>query len=222
MANGDIGGFLGGLTGRVMGAYYGSDSSGSAVSSLGGSSGIRDFIGDIADTFDIDYKRALEAEDRQNEVQSARDTLAWQRSEESRKDQNLWNASREDLAREWEERMSNTAIQRKLADAKAAGVNPLYALLGGVQGASYGSVSAASGSHNSAQASRASKAGSSNFGARMASLFGTIASVVAAVYTSGASSATKMALTAMKLNNKKSYTRTRRYNGKSWTETYEE
>lgn len=197
-------------------------SSGSAVSSLGGSSGVRDFIGNIADTFDVDYKRSLEAEDRQNRVQSARDYLAWERSEQSRVAQNLWNASREDLARKWEERMSNTAIQRKVADAEAAGVNPLYALLGGVQGASYGSVAAASGSHNSAQASRASKASSSNFGARMASLFGTIASVVAAVYTSGASSATQIALTSMRLNNKKSYTRTRRFDGKGWTENYQE
>lgn len=202
--------------------FAGFGNTGSAVSSLGGWSDMRDFVGNIADTFDIDYKRDLEAEERQNRVQSARDTLAWQRSEESRVAQNLWNASREDLARQWEERMSNTAIQRKVADAKAAGVNPLYALLGGVQGASYGSVSAASGSHNSAQASRASKAGSSNFGARIASLFGTIASVVAAVYTSGASSATQMALTSMRLNNKKSYTRTRRFDGKGWTENYQE
>ena len=194
----------------------------SAVSSLGGSSGMRNFFSGLADTFDVDYKRQLEAEDRQNRVQSARDTLAWQRSEESRIAQNLWNASREDLAREWEERMSNTAIQRKAADAKAAGLNPLYALLGGVQGASYGSVAAASGSHNSAQASRASKAGSSNFGSRIASLFGTIASVVAAVYTSGASSATQMAINSMRLNNKKSYTRTRRFDGKGWTEHYQE
>lgn len=196
--------------------------SGNAVSSLGGWSDMRDFIGGISDTFDVDYKRQLEAEDRQNRVQSARDTLAWERSEQSRKDQNLWNASREDLAREWEERMSNTAIQRKVADAEKAGVNPLYALLGGVQGSSYGSVAAASGSHNSAQSSRASKAGASNFGARMTSLFGTIASVIASVYTSGASSATQMALASMKMNHKKSYTRTRRYNGKGWTEDYQE
>lgn len=55
-----------------------------------------------------------------------------------------FNANQAAIQRMWEEYMSNTAVQRKMSDLKAAGINPLLAGMGSASGATTPSGSSSS------------------------------------------------------------------------------
>lgn len=127
------------------------------------------------------HNEALAAYEREKEAALE----AWKREA-------TYNAAQAKNQRAFEEYMSNTAFQRKVADYVKAGFSPLAALEGSA-GASTPSGVAASANAKAASAAPGQR-GSNNFG----SLLGAVLSVIAMVATKGISAASKAATSSAK------------------------
>lgn len=122
----------------------------------------------------------------------------WMRGEQSARlafeRESQFNAQEAQKNRDWQEHMSNTEIQRRMQDLKNSGLNPVLAVTQG--GASFGSGSSASAS--SRQGSDGKGGSSSTFG----DVLRAIPSIIAGVYTAGASNATALKLAAINGKNR--------------------
>lgn len=142
----------------------------------------------------------------------------WMRAEQAQNNQlqrdlyfqeqaNKFNAQEAQKQRDYDERMSNSQYSRAVADLKRAGLNPVLAL--GGDGASFHSGASASSGGSRSGSSNTRYAGGDN---SVGSLLGTIVSVVAGLYTAGATNAAKITAASMTANalagKKQSYTQT--------------
>lgn len=90
---------------------------------------------------------------------------------------NLFNSSEAQKARDWEERMSNTAYQRAVQDMKLAGINPVLAYAQGGASSPSAAVASSGGSRSSGGFR------SSSFSDPLNSVFGSLVKVLAGSLT---------------------------------------
>lgn len=121
-----------------------------------------------------------------NAIEIARED--WMRGEQSAQlafqRESEFNAAEAQKNRDWQERMANTEIQRRMEDLKKSGLNPVLAV-------SQGGASSPSGSTASASSRQGSdgKGGSSSI---LGDILRQLPAIMAGLYTSGASNATQI------------------------------
>lgn len=99
------------------------------------------WFGDVFGIDDPDYPYALGSDRWFNAYESAVD---FDRNVALTKANNEFSAEEAQKARDWSEQMSNTEVQRRMNDLRAAGVNPMLAYQSGAAGASTPSSAVAS------------------------------------------------------------------------------
>lgn len=102
---------------------------------------------------------------------------------------NAFNAEEAQKNRDWQTQMSNTEVQRKVNDLKKAGLNPVLALMNGGASTPSGSTASSGGSRSSS-----GYHGSNNNSNVLLGL----AQIMAGIYTSASTNATKMAIANLK------------------------
>lgn len=122
-----------------------------------------------------------------SKIDSANAREQYERQLALQKDQQAANAYEARIAREWSERMSNTANQRAVADLKAAGLNPWLAIANPASSA--GGVAASSGQGQVSRAENTSTSALNTGVTAMAQIVSHVIDAIAKMASSAASAA---------------------------------
>lgn len=147
------------------------------------------FTEDLSRFFDFNGDEVARSDWRRAE-QSANNALA--RDMYYLNQANAFNAEEAEKARLFEERMSNTAYQRAIADMKTAGINPIVGL-----GLSNNGASVPSGSSASSVSSRSSAANGGSRSSSGMNVISSVLSLLAGLLTKGTSQKAMLAASAL-------------------------